>query len=64
MLDNFTVEDINKAIALKSPMMTYEISGGINHENIREYLIRGIDATSLSSITFWPKRVDLSWKIL
>jgi nicotinate-nucleotide pyrophosphorylase (carboxylating) len=63
MLDNFSTIDIHKAIELKTQNMTLEISGGVTLENMNQYLIKGIDAISLSSITFWPKRVDISWKI-
>lgn len=64
MLDNFTVPQIHQAIELKKSSMTYEISGGVNLDNLQDYLIQGVDAISLSTITFWPARVDISWKIL
>lgn len=63
MLDNFKIGDIQKAVAMKVAGLTYELSGGVQLHNIRDYMIKGIDAISLSTITFWPSRVDLSWKI-
>ncbi len=64
MLDNFSTQMIHDAIKIKKSNMTYEISGGVTLANIQDYLISGIDAISLSTITFWPAKVDISWKIL
>jgi nicotinate-nucleotide pyrophosphorylase (carboxylating) len=62
MLDNFEAEDIKEAIKLKKPGMTYEVSGGINLETMSHYLIEGVDALSLGSLTYSAPRVDLSLK--
>ncbi len=63
MLDNFSQEDIKKAITLKRADMTYEISGGITLSNIENYCIQGIDAISIGSLTYAPPPVDLSLKM-
>lgn len=63
MLDNFSPDLIRQAVNLKPKNMTIELSGGINLQNIEQYLIEGVDAISLGCITFWPERVDISWKI-
>ena len=62
MLDNFSPEDIKKAIKLKELGMTYEVSGGINLDNIHDYLISGVDAISSSSLISSAPRVDISLK--
>lgn len=62
MLDNFSPEDIKKAILIKEANMTYEVSGGIHKDNILNYALDGIDAVSTSSITAYPEKVDLSLK--
>lgn len=62
LLDNFSPEDIHKAIKLKEKGMTYEISGGITLENIASYFISGVDAISTSSLTNSTPRVDISLK--
>lgn len=62
MLDNFSLNDLNKAIALKPSTMTFEISGGINDKNIHEYLLEGIDVISLGALTHSAPHVDLSLK--
>ena len=62
MLDNFNPEKIREAVELKKTGMTYEISGGINLSNITNYLIEGVDALSLGSLTYSAPRVDMSLK--
>src|SRR5690606_13502452 len=62
MLDNFSPSDISKAISLKESFMTYEVSGGINLQTLESYLIEGVDAISVGSITYNAPSVDLSLK--
>lgn len=62
MLDNFTPEKILEAVKLKKAGMTFEVSGGLNLKTIPDYLIEGVDALSLGSITYSAPRVDLSLK--
>jgi nicotinate-nucleotide pyrophosphorylase (carboxylating) len=63
MLDNFSSNDIAKAVAIKKAQTTFEISGGVTLENIDQYLIAGIDAISVGSLTQNPPRIDLSLKM-
>ncbi len=63
MLDNFTNDDVKKAVALKLPGLTYEISGGVRLDNIEQYLIQGIDAISIGALTHSAPHVDLSMKM-
>lgn len=62
MLDNFSPENIHKAVALKKPGMTIEVSGGITLDTIDDYLIEGVDGISIGSLTYGPPSVDLSFK--
>lgn len=62
LLDNFSPEQIISAVALKTPGMTYEVSGGVRLENLTSYLIEGVDAISLGSLIYSAPRVDLSLK--
>lgn len=62
MLDNFSPEKIKEAIGFKRPGMTFEVSGGLNLNTVSNYLIEGVDALSLGSITYSAPRVDLSLK--
>lgn len=62
LLDNFSPTEIGEAIKIKEPGMTYEVSGGINLENISSYIIDGIDAFSSGALTYNAPHVDLSLK--
>ena len=62
MLDNFSREEIEAALKLKPKGMTFEVSGGIRLNNIKDYLIEGVDAISIGAITYSAPRVDLSLK--
>jgi nicotinate-nucleotide pyrophosphorylase (carboxylating) len=63
MLDNFSIEMIKSAIALKPKGMTFEISGGLTIETIDQYFLEGVDALSIGELTHNPPRVDISLKI-
>jgi nicotinate-nucleotide pyrophosphorylase (carboxylating) len=62
MLDNFSPELVKEAVKIKKAGMTFEVSGGLNLSTIPNYLIEGVDALSLGSITYSAPRVDLSLK--
>ena len=63
LLDNFSPVDIAKAVEMKKPGMTYEVSGGITLENIASYAIEGVDCVSSGSLTYDAPQVDISLKI-
>ncbi len=66
MLDNFTLEDIKKALLLiknKKPHMKVEISGGINEENLKDYAQLEVDFISSGALTHSVKACDISFKI-
>ncbi len=62
MLDNFSPSEVNEAVKLKKTGMTFEVSGGLNLSSMSEYLLDGVDALSMGSITYSAPRVDLSLK--
>jgi nicotinate-nucleotide pyrophosphorylase (carboxylating) len=64
LLDHFSKDQLIEAVKIKSPNMTYEVSGGINLSNIENFLIDGVDGFSVGEITQNPPRVDVSLKIL
>ncbi|MBF0301308.1 MAG: carboxylating nicotinate-nucleotide diphosphorylase [Oligoflexia bacterium] len=56
MLDNFTPDMVKAALKIKNnsnstSTMTYELSGGITLDNIDSYLLEGVDAISIGSLT-------------
>jgi nicotinate-nucleotide pyrophosphorylase (carboxylating) len=69
MLDNFTpaqaartIKAITKIGLRKKALI--EISGGVNHKNIRQYAKARPDYISMGHITHSPKAVDFSLEIL
>jgi len=62
MLDNFSPEQIAEAVKLKPMGMTIEISGGLKLDTIKNYLIDGVDALSIGSLTHSAPHVDISLK--
>lgn len=63
MLDNFSPDEIKKALGLKISGMTIEISGGVTLENCEQYFMSGVDAVSIGALTHSAPHVDLSLKI-
>lgn len=63
LLDNFTTDLLKEAIAIKESGVTFEVSGGINLGNLGDFLLPGIDAISVGSVTQFPLPVDLSLKL-
>ncbi|MEO9294193.1 MAG: carboxylating nicotinate-nucleotide diphosphorylase [Nitrososphaera sp.] len=69
MLDNFTPTQAAKAIKEITKMKLrkkalIEISGGVNHKNIRQYAKARPDYISMGYITHSPKAVDFSLEIV
>ncbi len=62
MLDNFTPEQIYKAVKLIDGKYETEASGGINLTNIEDYAATGVDYISSGAVIHQAKSVDLSLK--
>ena len=62
LLDNFSPDDIRKALDLIDKRFQTEASGGIREENIREYALTGVDFISMGALTHQVKSLDLSLK--
>lgn len=61
MLDNFSIQQIKKAVELAGGKFEIEISGGVNKNNISSYgRIRGIDYISAGFLTHSAKSLDIS----
>ena len=63
LLDNFTPEDLAKAIKLIDRRLITEASGGINDSNIVDYAKSGVDFISCGFLTHTLQPLDLSMKI-
>jgi nicotinate-nucleotide pyrophosphorylase (carboxylating) len=64
MLDNFSVDDLTKAVKLINGKYETEASGGINKENIRKYAETGVDYISVGALTHHIKSLDMSLKAM
>lgn len=64
MLDNFTPEDLSKAIGMIHHAYETEASGNIGLNNIRKYAETGVDFISVGALTHQLKSLDLSLKAI
>ncbi len=62
LLDNFSFEDTEKAVALIGKQCLTESSGGINEATIRKYAECGVDYISSGALTHSVHNMDLSLK--
>ena len=62
MLDNFTPEQIKKALSIIDKRYETEASGGINLHNIESYAATGVDFISSGAIIHQAQSTDLSLK--
>ncbi len=60
MLDNFSPEEVRRAVALKPAGTCFEVSGGMTLSNLSDYLIEGLDVISVGALTHSVKALDLS----
>jgi len=60
MLDNMKPEMIKRCIDLTSGKAKFEISGGVNLSNIKDYLIPGVYAISVGALTHSAPAIDIS----
>ena len=62
MLDNFTPEDVMKAVSFIGGRYETEASGGINLDNIQQYAESGVTYVSVGALIHQAKSLDLSLK--
>lgn len=61
MLDNFSIENIKKAVKLNNKIFKIEVSGGINYRTIGNFSsIKGINIISVGALTHSVRSLDLS----
>lgn len=62
MLDNFSPENLRKAVEMIGGKYETEASGGITLETIRQYAETQVDFISVGALTHQIKSLDLSLK--
>lgn len=60
MLDNMKPDMIRRCIELTGGKAKFELSGGINLSNIKDYLIPGVYAISVGALTHSAPSIDIS----
>lgn len=64
MLDNFSPDNLKKAVILINGRFETEASGGITMDNIRKYAETGVDFISVGALTHQINSLDLSLKTI
>ena len=64
MLDNFTPDDLRKAVEIIGDKYETEASGNISFKNIRKYAETGVDFISVGALTHQINSLDLSLKAI
>ena len=64
MLDNFSVDDMKKAVQLINGKCKIEASGGITIDTIKEIAETGVDYISVGALTHSVKALDISLEIV
>jgi len=64
MLDNYSLADTKRAVALINNRFEIESSGGITEKNIASYAKCGVDFISVGALTHHVKSMDLSLKVI
>lgn len=63
MLDNFSLEELKKAVKLVAGRVELEASGNISLNNIREIAATGVDFISIGALTKHVHAIDLSMRV-
>lgn len=59
MLDNFSLEDLSKGVAIIDGKATIEASGGVNLETVRDIALTGVNVISVGALTHQIHSLDL-----
>ncbi len=59
MLDNFSLDDLSKAVAMTAGRVRLEASGGVNLESVRAIAETGVDAISVGALTHSAPVLDI-----
>lgn len=62
MLDNFNIENTQKAVEMVAGRYVIKSSGGITLETLRSYAKCGVDFISVGALTHSVKSLDMSFK--
>ncbi len=64
MLDNFSIDEIRKAVRIAGGRVRLEVSGGVNLDNVGEIAETGVDFISIGALTHSARWVDISMELV
>jgi nicotinate-nucleotide pyrophosphorylase (carboxylating) len=64
LIDDFSFEDMRRAVALNAGRALLEVSGGVDLQRVREIAATGVDRISIGKLTKDVQAVDLSMRVL
>lgn len=64
MLDNFTIEMMQKAVAINDGTAKLEVSGNVTNKTLREIATTGVDFISTGALTKNVQAIDFSMRIM
>ncbi|MEM8661110.1 MAG: carboxylating nicotinate-nucleotide diphosphorylase [Pseudomonadota bacterium] len=64
MLDNFSLEDMARAVAITDKRVELEASGNVSSETLRPIALTGVDYISIGALTKDCRALDLSMRLL
>ncbi|MEM1152575.1 MAG: carboxylating nicotinate-nucleotide diphosphorylase [Pseudomonadota bacterium] len=64
MLDNFSLEDMARAVAITAKRVELEASGNVSRETLRPIALTGVDYISIGALTKDCRALDLSMRLL
>jgi nicotinate-nucleotide pyrophosphorylase (carboxylating) len=64
MLDEFSIDDIRRAVAEVDGKTRIEVSGGVNLESLPALAATGVDFISIGALTKHVRAIDLSMRIM
>jgi nicotinate-nucleotide pyrophosphorylase (carboxylating) len=63
LLDNMALSQLREAVSLRRPGITFEASGGVALQTVRQIAETGVDLISVGELTHSARAVDLSLEI-
>ncbi len=63
LLDNMALSQLREAVSLRRPGITFEASGGVTLQTVRQIAETGVDLVSVGELTHSARAVDLSLEI-
>jgi nicotinate-nucleotide pyrophosphorylase (carboxylating) len=63
LLDNMTPQLVRSAVQIINGACFIEVSGGVNFQNIKTYLIEGVNAISVGALTHSAPNIDISLEV-